>query len=294
MLSKVITLFTILLLLIACTPVQAAPTAQPVQLVIPTRPLTAVTDNPLLPILLPNEANQWITYRDSLTNFGLALPQQWRITPTSPAAASPHLTLANFDTSLIDTNCAWPEGLVQVAFSGWQTAAEQPTLDWIGTQFTTVQSLAAAANGRYAGYLLTTDQQQTLILRLTPSLIVQIQVTPQPAWQLADVQGILNSLAAPNEAIDTPAVSPTDPQAIPTFCREAATLYAGAGEHFAPVGLLLAHDSLPIIGHSHDGRWLKLLYPNTPDHTAWASLQDTIATSGKPPIEAIQVRPGNG
>ena len=250
-------------------------------------------DTPLLPILLPNEANTWISYYDGLSDFGLAIPQQWRITPPDPHATRPTLTLANFNTTLIDPQCDWPIGLAQLTFTAWEVDPEQPTLDWIGNQLVSVQSLEAAVYGRYAGYLLTTDQQQ-LILRLTPDLLLQIQVTPQTAWQLPDVQNILASLAAPNETIDIPASQPAAPVALPDFCQDAVHLYSGAGTHFEQVGLFFTNNSLPVLGFSHDGRWLKLLYPNAPDRTAWASLTEAITTAGEPPIEPIQVRPGNG
>jgi hypothetical protein len=293
MLSKVITLSTLLLSLMACKPSQAVPTHQVIPFMIPTPPTTADPDTPFLPILLPNEANNWITYHDDLANFGLAIPQQWRITPPDPHAAQTSLTLANFDTALIDNKCEWPYGLVQLTFAAWQVNPEQPTLDWIGTQIVTVQSLESATNGRYPGYLLTINHHQALILRLTPHLILQIQITPQTAWQLPDVQNILNSLAAPEEAIELPATHPADPIATPSFCHDAAHLYSGPGTHFAEVGLLFANESLTIIGFSHDGRWLKLLYPQAPNHTAWVSLTESIATTGEPPIQPIQVRPGN-
>ena len=292
MLSRIIVLFTLLVLLVACLPTEMTPALPTVPLVIPTPPTTAVTNAPLLPILLPNEANQWMTYHDSVTQYSLVLPQQWRITPPNPYAVHNSLTLANFDTSFIKDDCTWPNNLVKLIITSWETEAEQTTLDWIGTEMGAAQSLEAIVNGRYAGYLLTNDQQQ-LILRLTPNLILQIQVTPTTAWQLPDVQSILNSLAAPTETIELPAAPPTDPVAVPAFCHDTAQLYAGPGIHFEEVGLLIANDALPVIGRSHDGRWLKLLYPNTNNSTAWVSLEDAITTAGQLPIEPIQVQPGN-
>jgi len=154
--------------------------------------------------------------------------------------------------------------------------------------------LEAVMNGRYAGYLVTTNHQQELIVRVTPSLIVQIQVTPESGWHLADVQSILNSLAAPGEQVDIPAVRPAEPVVVPGFCQDAAFLYAGPGAHFEQVGLLVEGESLPVTGRSYDGRWVKLLYPPAADGIAWARLSETVVTAGEPPIEPIQVPPGSG
>jgi hypothetical protein len=284
---------TIFLLLAACTEPDPTPPSTAVPITIPTPPASGSADAPLLPILLPNEANKWITYHDGLFDFGLALPQQWRIFPPDPHATQPTLTIANYNTALTNDDCAWPDNLAQLAFTGWELDPAQSTLDWIGIHIE-VQSLEAAANGRYAGYLLTTNQQQELILRLTPDLILQIQVTPATAWQLPDVQGILNSLAAAKETINLPTTRPTSPVAMPGFCRDVAPLYSGPGEHFEQVGLLSAYESSTVIGRSHDGRWIKLLYPSATNGIAWASLSETVITAGEPPIEAIQIQPGNG
>ena len=293
MLWHKLALLSLVYFILACTPPPATPATPTTQLVVPTPPTTAVDSTSLLPVLLPNEANQWITYHDSLSDFGLALPQEWRITPPDPHAAQATLAVANFDPTFVEASCPWPNQLAHVLFTHWSITPEQATLDWIGTNMRNVQSLEAANNGRYAGYLLTTEQQQHLILRLTPTLLMQIQVMPQMAWQLPDVQNILNSLAAPGDPIDLPAIRPTAPVAVPNFCQEAVHLYSGPGTHFEEIGLLFANDSLPVIGHSRDGRWLKLLYSESNNNTAWAPLQDTIATAGKPPIESTRIQPGN-
>jgi hypothetical protein len=147
--------------------------------------------------------------------------------------------------------------------------------------------LEAVMNGRYAGYWVMTNTQQELIVRVTPDLIMQIGVTPESGWDLIEVQGMLHSLAAPGEMVDIPAAPPTAPVAVPGFCQDAASLYAGPGTHFQQVGSLLKNESLPVLGRSHDGHWLKLLYAPAAEGMAWARLSETVMTAGEPPVVAV-------
>ena len=290
---RVMTLATMFWLLAACMTTEPAPAATAVPIIVPTPPATAIATS-VLPIFLPNEANQWVTYTDARRYFSLALPQQWHIGPPDSHAKQAVLAVANYDVSLTVNGCQWPGSLVRLTFSGWTVEPDQLTLDWIGTQMAEVQELEAVMNGRYAGYLVTTNHQRELVVRVTPDLIVQIQVTPESGWHVADVQSILNSLAAPEDEVDIPAVRPAEPVAVPGFCQDAAFLYAGPGAHFEEVGLLPEGESLAVTGRSHDGRWVKLFYPPASDSIAWARLSDMVVTAGELPIESTQVPPGNG
>jgi hypothetical protein len=244
-------------------------------------------------MLLPSSENKWIEYHDARDGYGLALPQEWRILPPEPQANPSTLTLSNFDLSLVDDNCSWSDNLAKLTLTASRVTAEQTTLDWIGLQLPDVEELEAVVNGRYAGYLVTIQANQSLLMRLTPTLIIHMQLAPDSAWQAADGQSILASLAAPDEAITLPTKRPASPVAVVAFCQESAILYAGPGKHFEPVGTLATDEALPLLGRSLDGRWAKLIYPAAPDGTAWAALTDVIITAGAPPIEPILVRPGN-
>ena len=292
MLFRIIMLAILLLPVAACTVTEPPPPTAAILVTIPTPPATAVSV-PTFPVLLPNEANRWVTYTDAKHQFSLALPRQWYIIPPEAHANQAVLTAANYDMALTDHDCPWPDSLVRLTFTGWVPLSDQTTLDWIGDQLGNIQALETVMNGRYPAYLVTTDENQELIVRITPSLIVQIQVTPASGWHLTDAAGILNSLAAPDETIIVPAVRPTAPVVVPGFCQEAVSLYAGPGDHFQQIGSLRTGESLSLIGRSHDGLWLKLLYPATADGLAWAKVSETITTAGKPPIEPVPMQPGN-
>ena len=208
----------------------AAPPATLLPAPTESTPRTTDPTAPATETLVPNAS--WIELRDSVYEYGIAIPCWWWVIPPPAGGVASAMTLHSYDEAYFQANSTkgwwstgdFPPGAFKMDIGDWPV--EDPslsTLDAAIAAFASDEQEVASAEevtiGRNPAVDLGTRSTvnpdnvgRMIVFRLRPDTLLFASAYPLSAYDSPDIQGLLESLAlAPGEPINVPTYPPSEP-----------------------------------------------------------------------------------